>query len=165
MKRHETIPIPPYKILLIVVETILATLALFAANRTVLMEEVSSVPFSDGLNTMGMILAKLQINYQEAGSVSAAIVGLVLLYFNYKTLRQKYNRRLRLCSDISGVIFASCMLMGGYFLYGITVFSDVAQIMITVINFLGFFFIFKNLTLFIIVHIESLIKVRRNEKN
>ncbi len=141
--------------LIYIIEAFFTALAFSSATKVITPEEISALTQSS--NSITYALAKLQLNYLNGYGVNISIIFLVMAYFFYKVNdnSNKKDKRLNVISVIAGIIFATCMIIGNRFLYDISMTIDTTQILITVINFIGYFFLFKNIFVFIINSLKN----------
>lgn len=150
------------------VEAFFSALAFLAANRIITNEEALATAYSN--NPISINLAKLSINYINGYGVNSSIIFLLTLFFFYQVFKQCENlrdKRLQITSTISALLFSTFMTIGNMFLYNVDVFINKFQVFITLINFIGYFFLFKNIFIFLtsLFKSEQVNSEENNKKN
>ena len=137
------------------VEAFLTTLAFCSANRIITPEEVSAITSSN--NPLILNITKFQLNYLDGYGVKSAIIFIVIAFFFYQInkSRDKSDKRLTIISFLGGALFTIFMTIGNRFLYDVSITNSYFQIFVTVINSIGYFFVFENLIKFFIISLSN----------
>ena len=150
------------------IEAFFTALAFSSANRIITNEEAISIAVYN--NPICINLAKFSINYLNGYGVNISIIFLLVFFFFYQIFRKYENlgeKRLQITSSITALLFATFMTIGNSFLYNIDIFISKFQIFITMINFIGYFFLFKNIFIFLIsvLKTKEISSIEDNEKD
>ncbi len=138
------------------IEAFFSALAFSTANRIITNEEALSIAYDN--NPISINLAKLSINYINGYGVNISIIFLLIFFFFYQVFKKceiLEDKRLQIISIISALLFSTFMTIGNMFLYNVDVFINKFQVFITLINFIGYFFLFKNIFIFLVLLVKS----------
>lgn len=130
------------------------TLLAFCSSTTAITHE-QALALANSTNAFSLFFAKLQLNYTTSYGVNSSIVFLLLCYFFYRINSEEKNKRLTIYSSIGALIFTTFTIIGNRFLYNINIFMSKSQVLITIINAFGYFFMFKNMLIFLFSLLEK----------
>ena len=153
------------KLFIYIIESFFTALAFSTANRLITPQEVLAI--TDSSNFFAINFAKLQLNYLSGYGVNSSIIFILLTYFYYNINKNKIvtDKRLDIIALITGFLFATFMTIGNRFLYNVSITDSNFQILITLINYIGYFFLFKNLFVFLINILRNNLKETKLKKN
>lgn len=148
-----------------VVYALFTVLAFSTANEMITDEAVLTV-----LNTNDFFvrnLIKFGLNYEKAYGVNASIIFLLVAYFYYHVGKENkhFDKRLEIATCMGGLIFGFFMVFGNSFLYlnnWDLVYGNNFQLFISLINYMGYFLLFKYILTFLIVFLKG--KPRQNKR-
>lgn len=145
------------------IQALFTTLAFCSANRIITPEEVAMTTTSN--NFFILNFTKFQLNYQSGYGVTPSLIFIVLAYFFYNINKKRDNndKRLLVISYIGGALLTIFMTIGNRFIYDISITDSIFQILVTIINGIGYFFIFENLFKFFIISLNNIRKGKEHE--
>lgn len=143
------------KIWFYAIQAFFTALTFSSANRLITLDEVKTI--TDSTSSIIIDLVKLQLNYSNGYGVHMTIVFLLLLFFFYHVNKDKKtpDKRLFVLSTLFGLLFATFMMIGNRFMYEINFFISIIQTFITLINFIGYFFLFKNVFIYLVTVLKK----------
>ena len=134
-------------------------LAFSTASQIMTNEAALAVIDTD--NTVIINIVKLGLNYEKAYGVNSGILLFLLAYFYHQVSKKKENladRRLNRITCIGGFIFSFFMVFGNSFFYLNSwdlIFYGKFQMFISVINFIGYFWLFQNILTFLLLSLKG----------
>lgn len=110
-------------------------------------------------NPIIMNIVKLGLNYEKAYGVNSCILFFLVTYFyrQISKMQDKTDKRMNAITLIGGLIFAFCMVFGNSFLHGNDwnlIFEGKFQMFISLINYIGYVVLFRNLLRFLLIKIK-----------
>jgi len=149
------------------ITSLISCLPFFSADHVILNEEI--IEEVKNLDFFTCNFYKIGNNYENAYGITASLFFIFILFFYKKTenIVEKNNPRLKILSTICGVIF-SILIITGYSLIKTNsldlLFYDKFQFMISIINFIGYFLLFKRLFIYLIEKTKIINIKQENEK-
>ena len=145
------------------IQALFTTLAFCSANKIISPEEVAMTTTSN--NFFILNFTKFQLNYQSGYGVTPSLIFIVLAYFFYNINKKRDNndKRLLVISYIGGALLTIFMTIGNRFIYDISITDSIFQILVTIINGIGYFFIFENLFKLFIISLNDIKEGKEHE--
>lgn len=144
--------------------TLISSMAFFTADHVITSEEVmNGLKYS---NFFTYNFHRIELNYESAYGIMPSIFFLLILFFYNKTneLVNKDDKRLNVLSTICGILFAS-MIVIGYSLIKTNsldlILFNKFQFMISIINAIGYFLLFKRAFIYIVMKTKKEYKLRK----
>ena len=142
-----------YKVISLIA-ALFTVLAFSTANYVITNETALEV-----INTNNPILInviKFGLNYEKAYGVNTSILFFFIAYFYVQISKRdkEVDKRMNYITFVGGFIFAFFMVFGNSFLYQNNydlISKGKFQLFISVINYIGYVFLFKNLFVFLIL--------------
>ena len=106
-------------------------------------------------------IARILFNYNNLYGIQGLLtfsISIAILYKIKSIVKEKNNKRLTIISSVVGTLFSSIMVFGRslYYLNSFElVFLDRYQVIISLLDFTGFFIIFYNLFKLLITYLEN----------
>lgn len=138
--------------------TLISSIAFFTADHVITSEEVmNGLKYS---NFFTYNFHRIELNYESAYGIMPSIFFLLILFFYNKTneLVNKDDKRLNVLSTICGILFASMIVIGYSFIKTNSfdlIFFNKFQFIISLINAIGYFLLFKRAFIYIITKTKT----------
>ena len=149
------------------ITSLISCLPFFSANHVILNETI--IENVQNLDFFTCNFYKFATNYESAYGITGSLFFILILFFykNTENILEKNNRRLKVLSIICGIIF-SIIITIGYSLIETDsldlLFYSKFQFSIFIINFIGYFLLFKRIFIYIVQKIKTINIKHEDEK-
>lgn len=149
------------------IAALFTVLAFSTAKQPITREEALEV-INTG-STLIINIVRFGLNYEKAYGVNSAIIFFLLAYFYYQVSKKvdKQDKRLNRVTLCGSLIFAFFMVFGNSFINlnnWDLVFKSKFQMLISMINYIGYVILFKTLLTSFIMGIKDILKKQVNLK-
>lgn len=136
----------------------LTVLAFSTANEIITDE--AALAIIDTNDSFIINTVKFGLNYEKAYGINSAILFLLVAYFYYHIRKEnnELDQRLEIAVCMGGLLFGFFMVFGNSFLHFNNwdlIFDNPFQVFISMINYIGYFFLFQYILTFLILFIKN----------